>query len=283
MHKILNCTNLLGDSLYLIKPVQTFLEKYPGEAVVVVADRGLSFELFSLSITGVPVVPTLEEAVELHPLAQVMHLQAGKAGELAFAYSRTQGKPAMHISEAYAAMLGLPYPDSIAPTTDWQRPSECTDMEPCILLSPFSRSCSVHTTGVRNKTLEDWKWEHFIRYLRKQSLPIKVIGAPDDFIHCSLPIDAYTTAHSLLELESILRSARLFVSVDNGLGHLASSMNLPMISLWSKAASLEFIGPVYGRRTMLLQFSTPAEAAPAAMMVGFRKFTEMLLEGIYVR
>lgn len=278
MSKILDCTNLLGDSLYLLKPVQLYMQTYPSDVLCLVTDRGLPYELFVNTFPSIPVFTSDAEAQESFPSAMLLRLNAGYAGELAFANAREKGKQ-LHISEAYAKMLGIDLLDDIEPPSDWQRVPEHDRLKPFIGIAPFSRSCSVHTTGKANKTLADWKWEHIIRYLRKRGLPVKVFGAPVDYLQrCSVPLDDYIVAKNLYELERALRSCVLFVTLDNGLCHLAGSLHIPEILLWPVISNADFIAPRFNPNSQFL-IMDPNAAAPMAILHPLRKAVKFMLEG----
>lgn len=287
MKVILNCTNLIGDSVYLLNPVKAFLEQHPDECVAIVADKGFAFEMFfntfnhtalACLLPSIPLIfDTQEDAVNCFPHAQVLYVGAGQSGEVCFQESRKPGGRQLHISEGYAKMLGVTL-DTLRPTNVWQRVLDTERLDPFILIAPFSRSCSVHTTGVANKTIADWKWEHIIHHLRKQNLPVKVLAGPNDYLKkCSVSMNDYITCKSLYELELTLKSAKLFVTLDNGVGHIAAALDVPMIYLWPKVSCIEFIAPLYAKKTVYLMME-PNEAAPVAMMVGFRKFVRHMLE-----
>lgn len=281
MKKILDVTNLLGDSLYALKPVEQFMQKYPEEVASIVAHKGLAFELFHNCFADkVPVYDSQEISKDVNPDAMVLRLSAGPSAELAFAFSRHPQGRQLHISEGYAKLLGFDLADGIRPPSSWFRAQDAAPLEECILLSPFSRSDTFWSGGPRNKTLDDWKWEHIVRFLRKQGYPIKVLGSPDDYLKCTIPTNDYITAQSLYHLEHLLRSCKMLVTIDNGIGHVAANLDVRTIHLWPKAASFDFIGPKYGRRSTFIHMDA-LNAAPIGIMVGFRRFTQLLLDGQY--
>lgn len=264
-----------------------FLEQHPGECVAIVTDTGFAFELFfktfaedfcNQPLIENPIIFDNEErAKDCFPYATVLHMGAGQSGEICFAESRKPGGKQLHISEGYSRMLGVTL-NTIVPTTAWQRVDDTERLDPFILISPFSRSCSVHTTGKANKTLEDWKWEHIIHSLRAHNLPIKVLAGPKDYLkQCSISVDDYITCRDLYHLELVLKSAKLLVTLDNGIGHIAAALEIPMIYLWPTVSSIDFIYPKWHSKSKAL-IMTPTEAAPIAMFVGFRKFVRELLE-----
>lgn len=263
-----------------------FLEQHPDECVAIVADKGFAYELFfnvfayaENCLGQVPLIfDSAEKAVDCFPNAQLLHIGAGQSGDICFQASRLPGGRQLHISEGYSKILGVTL-NTIKPTTVWQRVDGSERLDPFILISPFSRSCSVHTPPFKaNKTIEDWKWEHLIHHLRKQGLPIKVLAGPNDFLKkCSIGVDDYITCKSLYELELTLKSSAMLVTVDNGIGHVAAALELPMIYLWPKVSSLEFIAPIWNKKAKYLILE-PELAAPVSLFVGFRKCVKELLE-----
>lgn len=277
MKIILNCTNLLGDSLYLLRPVQVYMQQYPDVVVHIVADPGLAFELF-VGCFGEIVLNNLELAKEYQPTATVITLSAGTAGEISFKDNRSNPSRQMHMSEAYAQMLNVDLGNDIAPPKDWHRVVE-EQPKKWIAISPFSRSCSRHSGETPNKTLDDSKWEFIIRYLRRQGYPVKVIAGPNDKLKVnSVPVNDYFTASSLYELELFIKQCALVISLDNGLGHIASALNVPMISLWPKVSNHQFIAPRFGDKTVFVLME-PNSATPAMLLSGIRRFARPLLGG----
>jgi hypothetical protein len=278
MKLILNCTNLLGDSLYLLRPIQAYLEQYPNTVEAIIANSGLAWDMFNGCFEKeIEVYDNLDVAKGIYPEAVVLEINAGMAGDIAFKHSQKTKGPPLHISEAYGQLLGCDLHNNLKPLTDWAVIKEALPRT-FIAISPFSKSCSRHTGEIPNKTLDDHKWEYIIRYLRRQNIPVKVIAGPGDRLKVnSVPMNDYFTADNLYELEHFLKQCALLVTVDNGLGHLASILNTPMIYLWPGVSSLDFIYPRFGNTTCCVQIGDPNQAAPAAMLTGIRMYTQMIL------
>lgn len=277
MRVILNATNLLGDSLYLLKPVEVFLQQTKIEDVCcIIADRGLSYELFANTFQHIlPVSYNLDSAKEHFPDATVLDLNAGRSGEWCHNTARETGQQP-HMSEGYAHFLGVDLKGELHPPMKW---SCIEDNLPrtFFAVSPFSKSCSRHSGEQPNKTLDDNKWEYIIRYLRRQGLPVKVIAGPKDLLqNCSVPLNDYFTAKNLYELEYFLKSCRLLISLDNGLGHIASVLDTPMISLWPKVSNHQFIAPRFSAKTAFVLME-PNQAQPSQLLCGIRQFAKVLL------
>jgi hypothetical protein len=284
MKKILNCTNLLGDSIYLLKPVKQFMKRFPEEVSCIVTDASLAHEMFVNSFAEylgkVEILTGEDDARKFFPDDLVLYLGAGQSGKICFENAQKGGRQ-LHISEGYSVMLGMKgeLAGGIPPLANWQRVPDDVRLPPFIGISPFSKSCSVHTTGIANKTLDDWKWEHIIRYLRKRDLPVKVFAGPNDYLkHCSVTLDDYICAKNLYDLELALKSCVMFVTLDNGLLHIASALKVPTIALWPKVSCIEFIAPVWSPLTTFLTME-PTKAAPMAILHSLRKVVRLIMEG----
>jgi hypothetical protein len=282
MKVILNCTNLLGDSLYLLKPVQVFLQQVNKEEMCcIVTDKGLAWEMFAgVFSKDFIVIDDVNLAKAQFPDAVVLDLNAGRSGEYTFGEA-SKGRPQLHISEGYAHFLGVDLHHELKPPTDWAVIKETLPRTFCAI-SPFSRSCSRHSGEVPNKTLDDHKWEYLIRYLRRQGMPVKVIAGPNDKLtNNSVPVNDYFTAKNLYDLEYFLKSCALLISVDNGLGHIASLLDTPMISLWPKVSCIDFIYPRFSEKTACVLME-PNTATPSQLLAGIRHFAKNLLGDLHV-
>lgn len=278
---LIQATNLLGDTFYLLKPLKLYLQTHP-EVKAIIADPGLAYEMiyncFGAETDFKKQIYSQEHiAVANYPGAEVIHLGAGMAADLSYKLHRDKGGDQLHISEAYARLLGITNLD-IRPNMDWTRVAE-PPPRTFFAISPFSRSCSRHSGETPNKTLDDHKWEYIIRYLRRQGVPVKVMAGPNDRLsNNSVPVNDYFTAKNLYELEYFLRSCALLITLDNGLGHLASALHTPMISLWPKVSNLQFIGPRFSRLTNFVQME-PNSVTPSQLLAGIRHFARPRLGG----
>lgn len=272
---LIDATNLLGDSLYALRPVQELIATLAEDVeAIVVAHPGLAFEMFdrqlgdsAIVLTGKPGDMEFESVVEL---------QAGLSGELCFRHARDNGKQ-LHISEGFARMLGIPSVSSIVPPTGWDKIPKDMVAQTHITVAPFSRSCSRHTGETPNKTLDDWKWQHIIGYLSRQGYPIAILGAPDDRLQSvTVPENEYYTAANLDCLTYLLRRSKIFVTLDNGLGHIAAALNVPTIILWPMVSSIEFIAPIWSPSVRLMRME-PNSAIPAAIINGLKHYMREMM------
>src|ERR1700761_6025790 len=280
MKYILNCFNLIGDSFYLLAVVKKYIADNPGTVEALVVHPGLAWEMYSRALgDSIPMFVQPEEAQAAYPNATVLILSAGQAADISFNPKNMVDNRQLHISECWAKILGFEMHAAV--DTSWQYYGEDELPRTFIAISPYSRSCTRHSTGIPNKTLPANKWEYLIRYLRRQGLPIKVIAGPDDLpLDCSIPLNDYFTAKNLQELEHFLKSCALLMSVDNGLGHLASALHTPMISIWPKVSAIDFIAPRFGKRTTLIITVDPNKITPAELLTPTRAYTKILLNGV---
>lgn len=242
---VIDVSNLIGDTLYTLRPVAQYLATHPLEKVDIVASPGIAFELVKGSF---PLLDILRERPEHIDIT----LSAGAAA--IYASTHPINNRVTHISEAFSMMMGMPPEDEVFPITQWaQLADERYYEKEFITIAPFSRSCTIHTKGVPNKTLEPWKWGPLIEYLRNVGLPIRVLCGPGERLNgLSVSENEYYTSGNLRNLESILKRSKFLVSVDTGVAHIASALTVKTIILWPAASNLQFIGPAYSKNTQFI-------------------------------
>jgi len=240
------------------------------------AHPGIQYDMANLCFKDIPLYSSVNVAKEKHPNATVLKMDAGQAADISYRqHSENPEQTQWHISQAYAALLGLVSND-LAPPKELKTVAQADARY--FAISPFSRSCSRHSGKVPNKTLDSWKWEYIIRYLRRQGLPVKVVAGPNDNLEkCSVSANDYYTAKSWTDFQEFFSHCAMLVTVDNGIGHIASVLDVPTISLWPQVSNLAFIAPLYGKQVTYLQIGDPNQATPAQMLTGIRKFTKLHL------
>jgi hypothetical protein len=277
MITIINATNLLGDSLYSLQPINEYLEAQEENNTILIADRGLAYQMFSTTFEyGNPeIFDNIDEAIRsLDPGedVKIIRLDAGTSGHICFTSAQQTGKQ-LHISEGFAQMLGITLKEPVLPYAPWCNWEKKQDKITRIGISPFSRSCSRHTGELPNKTLDDWKWNPLQAFFRMHCDEFCVLGGPKDRLTaCPISEDEYWSAKSFDDLRRKLKSLTVLITVDNGLGHIASALNVPTIILWPKVSSMEFIGPLWAPRTKYIYGIDPNEIKPATILTGLRKF-----------
>jgi hypothetical protein len=154
----------------------------------------------------------------------------------------------LHICEAYARMLGVEI-SSVKPVCllDSVSYGGHDIAKGCILVSPFSASCSSRRGKPPNKMLPVSAWAWIIRSLETFDRKIYVLGSQTDkeVPEFSLPKDCYLLgSHKLLEIARIMRDrAAMIVTVDNGMAHLAASQELPTFLFYPACLSMHWILP----------------------------------------
>jgi len=249
---IIDCRNLIGDSIYLIRPLKRYLASGPADEVALAVDGGLGGKIVCRSFPGVRVQPfeTLEAA---WPDARRITLSAASA------WQETRSDNS-HISQGYARLLELDPITEIEPDVAWLPPPEQLPQE-YIALAPFSVSCARHRGEPPNKTLDERDWAPLLKTLRSYGLPIRIVGGPTErFSAGELGFSEadYFSAGGIEDLVSFLRRSRLVVGVDTGICHVSSCASIPTVVLWSSAANLQFIGETWAPRTRIVQMGTPS-------------------------
>lgn len=292
MITIINATNLLGDSIYTLQPINQFRDEMGAseENLILVADRGLAFQMFQDTFLGpVKLFDNIDHAIQSckqgEDITQI-RLDAGTSGHICFTSAQQTGRQ-MHISEGYAQMLGIKLKGPIipyAPWANWEANSVPRDSQSVrspirIGISPFSKSCARHSGERPNKTLDDWKWMHIIHYLRLHCDELCVIGGPKDVLtNCPISEDEKWCASSFADLRQKLKSLTVFITVDNGLGHLASVLNVQTLLLWPQVSSPEFIAPLWAPNTKYIMGIDPPTVTPAVLLTGMRIFVQQFID-----
>ena len=273
MHTALICINLLGDSLYLLKPVQAYIEKHPEETVSIIVEdnpaNALAGELFDAQFPG-RVYRSLAVAENVARDSgdefKSILLQSGTAATVAF----DEADGILHISKGYARLLDVEV-DDITPPSEWHTPMN--PEKEYALLAPFSKSCTSHAGGRPNKTIENWKWQHIIRFLQKHKYTsIKVLGGKNDRMTAvTIPETDYLFASSLVELQVMLKKAHLVISLDNGIAHMASALAVDTIVMWPKVSSIDLLAPIFSPRTAIMEIGDPVVVQPVQLLDGIKR------------
>lgn len=169
----------------------------------------------------------------------------------------------LHASEAYAQILfGTDFKSEEIGIT--YEPVEEEHPTGLLLMSPFSRSCSSNQGKPPNKMLPWPVWLEIMNLLRSHG-DIGVIGAKHDRMPLPLPIaeNEYYCGLPLNKVALILRDARLLVTIDNGIAHLATSQKTPMVEFYPACLGTHWVTPAGNPRAYVLQID-PAQVRSAA-------------------
>jgi hypothetical protein len=250
--------NLLGDTLYTLKPLAELHMQKPDEEIVIGVGPGFAGEMVGRQFSG------LTRIVDVDKLpADAIDLSAGAAAKLGRAW-RLENRP-RHISQCFASILGVNVDHQIdmRPLIGWnynsrgewspQRRRMIVESHPYVVIAPFSRSCSSHSGMRPNKTLaHDERWTPLLEWLEHdRGLEPVILVSPGD-VWKGLDHVKRTTATSLGDLAYLLVGAAAVISVDNGIGHVASALGCRTYILWPPVSDVTFIGPTYNPGTRLL-------------------------------
>lgn len=104
--------------------------------------------------------------------------------------------------------------------------------------------------GMRLKELREAVWAEVSSGLLSQGTPVHLVRPPDrpigEYIHAAAPGTQLLPSLSLPALINVIAAARLLVSPDTGLLHLAAAVGTPFVGLFGPTDPL-FLGP-YDRR-----------------------------------
>lgn len=245
MRALFRSINLIGDGLYVSRALLTWHHLHPE----------FEIDLFTLqdhitciySRMGVPLnVITSEESLAPHYDFEFT-FDAGKA----FLLCRDKE---MHIAEGYAQLLGiqlqrLPKQGHLRPIFIPVLETLHEDEKNLILVSMFSASCESRIGLPPNKMLPWPKWIPILEMLQKRfpHNAIRFLGGPQDRAPETVGIleEEYMTGIPLNRLAQIMAVAKLVFTIDNGMGHLASSQRAREIVLYPSCLGLYYIVP-YG-------------------------------------
>lgn len=191
----------------------------------------------------------------------------------------------MHIAEAYAEMLGVELP--IDPGYVWGHVNPIFEPDPevlreeekgLLLVSAFSASCASREGKPPNKMLPWYKWEPILRYLRSLAIPIRFLGSDADRFPNFLEIrsEEYMTAVPLNRLAQVMREAKLIVTLDNGMSHLAASQSAPTFLFYPACLGLHYILPK-GNRFCSYVHMDPVHVSTAQIILQMRRVIPLLL------
>jgi ADP-heptose:LPS heptosyltransferase len=157
-----------------------------------------------------------------------------------------------HIAQAYMELLGLPVPE-YPPRVEYTPPEGPTERG-LVLLSIFSNSCASREGKAPNKMFSFATWLPILT-LARQLGKVAVLGGSKDKGQAPLPIrdEEYYTGRPLTEIARLLRDAKLLITIDNGMGHLAASQGTPTILFYPKCLDRSWIVPSGNKKLYVYQ------------------------------
>jgi ADP-heptose:LPS heptosyltransferase len=259
MKALFTSRNLLGDGLYVSAALRQWHREHHQAQITLETLPGYVKPIYSgMGVSGIDV--TSDEYLsrtELEkkdaggdydlPFREEFDLDHTFDVSKAFLLSHEKQQ---HVAESYADLLGV----ELERKEDYSHvgpfynpgPQEVEDeLKGLILVSMFSMSCSSHQGMAPNKMLPWHKWQIILAYLRTLGLPIRFVGAPIDRAPNLLRLseDEYLTGIPIPKLAAVMRHARLVVTLDNGMSHLAASQRTPTFLFYSYVLGTHFILP----------------------------------------
>lgn len=147
-------------------------------------------------------------------------------------------KEKIHIVDAYAKMLGVTLDHKIP----YYKPPDGPSEKGLILFSLFSRSCASREGKPPNKMLGWFHWLQIIALMRQYG-PIGILGGPDDRAPLPISEDEYYTGLPLELIARLMRDAKLLISIDNGMVHLAATQGTPIVEFYPACLGRHWIIP----------------------------------------
>lgn len=277
--------NLLGDGLCATLVMKKWHELNPDWAVDVLTSKDYVTPIYhGMGFPAQVLFSTLRD------YDYKFEFKVGEAGAMCDANKN-------HVSENFAKLMGIDLNlEKVKVPNIGEFSAICPYYEPypepieeeyknLILISPFSRSCTSQERDENgklkgkppNKMLPWSTWQPIMSYLRTLGYPIRMLGAPDDRApELKLSQEEYLTGVPINKLALIMREAKLLLSVDNGMGHLAASQSMPYILFYPACLAPYFIAP-WGCQTMALLHIDPVQVSPAMLASAIRKMTTHLL------
>jgi len=300
MKALFESINLIGDALYISPALRQWIMKqeheiyltiltlndhtaplYPG----MVRDMMPEEETSSRKIRSMSVVFDVPETEHFDfrwkfDVSEAFKLSDQKKQHLAKSYADLLG---VEIPATYAALKPIFIPrDPIWPNLD-------LPIKDAVLVSMFSASCTSRdkkTPGLPPNKMLPWdKWRMMLLELRKQypAYPIRVLGAPEDKIPDEL--DELCVQNGiepmfgipLNELALIMRNAKLLVTIDNGMSHLAASQETPTFLMYPMCLGTHYILPIGNPNMVYVQMNpvtVKSEYLHMALQFAIKKFKE---------
>lgn len=281
--------NLIGDALYIQPAVKKWQDQHPDWQLDLLTHKDHITVLYygmGINWTNIYFDDCAETDVANYDSKFV--LGAGDAGALC-------DQKKVHIAEGYAEMIGVkldepfvktefgtfraihPYfdPDAAIRATSKLLPESLeaykelmNDFHP-VLWSPFSASCTSQEKDSKgniigkppNKMLPKEAWLDGIDYMRSLG-PLRLLGGANEVVPPEWKLSMEETGDlglSMTVTALLMRQAKLVVTVDNGMGHLAASQDANHVVFYPMCLGMHFIVP-WGAN-----FTVPVHMDPSSM------------------
>jgi len=234
--------NLIGDALYIQPALKRWAGEHPGwEIDLLTLDDHITCLYEGMGVSNLNVITKEEQRFDYegYPFGGVYDFEHTFNVSEAFALG---DREKLHIAQAYMKLLGQPVIDP-PPAVEYN-PGDGAGEKGKVLLSMFSNSCASREGKPPNKMLSWTIWLD-VHTLARQFGDILVLGGPKDIGMAPLPLmkDEYYCARPLPEVARTLRDAKLLITIDNGMGHLAATQGTPTILFYPKCLGQHWIIP----------------------------------------
>jgi ADP-heptose:LPS heptosyltransferase len=282
--------NLIGDALCVSAALRVWHQEHPEFEIDLLTDNNSAAELYKGM--GVPLrvifEPTEHEVHDGKEVSYKINYAFYHTFDVNRAFKICDEKKC-HLAQGYADDLGVKLGNSAADLGPFYMPPEPSldDFDrwlyrvprDSIVIAPFSRSCSSHTGGQPNKCLPWVKWKPILRFLRSLEKPIRVTGSMDERAdELDFSEDEYIMGMPLPVLAWAMRREErihLFVSVDNGLSHLAGSQRIWQILFYPMCLGLHYAVPWSNPFVVPIHID-PAFAEPAQLTWSVKQSYQLL-------
>ena len=229
--------NLLGDSLQTTVALRAFYKEFSEKkestpfSMTIATDDNYIAVIYKRMGIPVEVYTGDPKLLDEHSYDFVFDFNISKAFSLGIATNT----PASII---FCTMLGVT-PERAYPFYEslfLELPHGAGVVQPdlAILFQPYSVSCSSWSGHAANKRWPDECWAKVYEWLRKDypQFLVVVLGGEKDYVIPGIPEECHLFNRTLDEVALYQKNARLILSLDSGVAHLAASQDARMIELY---------------------------------------------------
>ena len=265
MKALFKSKNLIGDGLYIQPALAAWVAQHPGWEIHLLTLKDHITCLYEGM--GIPKLKIVhDEPTEEYDFQHEFDVNK------AFSLGDTEK---IHISKAYAKLLGVEIEDS--PQVFYRPPDGDDAGEGRVLLSMFSNSCACRKGKPPNKMIT---WAHWlpILALARQLGEVGALGGPDD--RAPLPMDEfeYLVGKPLPYIARTMKKAKLLITIDNGMGHLAATQGTPTILFYPACLGMHWIIPSGNGRLFVCQIDPVSVTIADAVLIVRRGIQALLGE-----
>jgi ADP-heptose:LPS heptosyltransferase len=290
MRALFKSINLIGDALYIGPALRAWIKQnhkdYRNLYMLTLNDhitplyQGMIRDMLGIEVSSFRTIFDERDA----PDTDFKH-----TFDVSAAFKLSDAKK-QHLATSYADMLAVQIGDKksdVKPIYFPEPGASDPSLDGCILVSMFSASCSGRDPKcnyVPNKMLPWEKWRPMLTLLREKfpNTPIRFLGADTDKYTQGKDMirdSEYLMGIPLNRLALIMQKAKLLVTIDNGMSHLAASQETPTFLMYPKALGLHYILPI-GNPNLVFVHMNPVDVDPAylenALDYAIRKFEKTI-------